>query len=180
MNKPVAKTIAVFGGYAQEVGDGLYETAEETGRLIAAEGWTLLNGGYSGAMEASARGAKRAGGRTIGVTCGVFSVEPNAYIDERIHTADLYERLRAMLDTSDGFIALPGATGTLAEVAMVWEFLAKKFLSPKPMVLLGAFWQPLYDLLIPHPGVKAEVGGLVQVVRDPAAAIDFLKPFLTE
>ena len=50
--------ISVFGGYEQEVGDGLYETAEEAGRLIAGRGWTLINGGYSGSMEASARGAQ--------------------------------------------------------------------------------------------------------------------------
>ena len=172
--------ISVFGGYKQEVGDGLYETAEEVGRLIAERGWTLVNGGYSGSMEASARGARGAAGRTIGVTCGVFSRTPNRYMDETVHTNDLYERLRALLDRGDGFIALPGATGTLAEVAMVWEFLAKGMMAPKPMALLGAFWQPLFDMLVPRPGVKAEAGGLVRVVASPADAIDMLSRFLTQ
>ena len=172
--------ISVFGGYKQEVGDGLYETAEEVGRLIAERGWTLVNGGYSGSMEASARGAKAAGGRTVGVACEVFSREPNPYMDEIVPTSDLYERLRVLLDRGDGYVALPGATGTLAEVAMVWEFLAKGLMPQKPMALLGEFWQPLFDMLVPRPGVKAAAGGRVRVVASPAEAIDMLSRALTE
>lgn len=172
--------IAVFGGYQHEVGDAVYETAETLGRLIAESGWVVLNGGYGGSMEASARGAHKAGGRVIGVTCDVFSREVNAFTDETIATADLWQRIRVMLERSDGFAALPGATGTLAEVAMAWEFLVKGFMRPKPLILVGDFWRPLYRMLIPCSEARAEAKGMVQNAAGPAEAVDMLKALLEQ
>ena len=77
--------------------------AEETGRLIAESGWVLMNGGYDGSMEASARGARNAGGRVIGVTCEIFSSSPNEYVEEVIATSDLWQRIREMVERSDAF-----------------------------------------------------------------------------
>jgi len=151
--------------------------AEEIGRLVAGRGWVLANGGYGGSMEASARGAKSAGGRVIGVTCDLFSREPNRYVDEVIRTPDLYARIRTLLERSDAYLALPGATGTLAEVAMAWEMLAKRFLEPRPLVLVGEFWRPLFRMLVPHPGAAAAAGGLVRLVATPVAAVDALDEF---
>lgn len=174
------KTVAVFGGYEHETGDPVYAMAEELGRRIAEQGWTLLNGGYGGSMEASGRGAKLAGGRVIGVTCASLSRRPNQYVDEAVPTPDLWARIRVMLEQSDAFLALPGATGTLAEIAMTWEFLAKGFMPPKPLVLVGAFWRPLYDLLIPHAHARPAAGGMVRCAPSPAEAIDILTELLKE
>ncbi len=174
MTQSDAKRIAVFGGYQQEVGGELYRLAEKLGECVARRGWTLLNGGYAGSMEASARGARNAGGHTIGVTCAVFKREPNEFIAETIPTPDLWARLRVMLERGDGYIALPGATGTLAEVAMVWEFLVKGFMPRRPMALLGEFWRPLYDMLVPRPDVRAAADGLVRVVQTPEEAVAFM------
>jgi len=172
--------VAVFGGYEHETGDPVYEMAEELGMRIAGEGWALLNGGYGGSMEASARGAKRRGGRVIGVTCDIFSRKPNRYVDETLPTRDLWERIRRMLDESDAFLALPGATGTLAEIAMTWEFLCKGFMRPKPLVLVGSFWRPLYDLLVPRPDARAAANGMAACAATPEEAIDILKRLLKE
>ena len=72
---------AVFGAYAPLPGEADYELAREVGHAAAAAGWTVMNGGYAGVMEASARGAKEAGGRVIGVTVETFSREPNRFTD---------------------------------------------------------------------------------------------------
>jgi uncharacterized protein (TIGR00730 family) len=175
-----ATTVAVFGGYKHEVGGGVYETAVELGRLIAAEGWAVLNGGYGGSMEATARGAKEAGGHVVGITLRTATGEPNAFIDETYCAEDLWERIRVMLERSDAFVALPGATGTLAEVAMAWELICKGMMKPKPLVLLGDFWQPLYDMLVPQPEARAACGGVVRVLASPRECVDFLRSFRGE
>jgi len=174
------RTVAVFGGYRHEVGDPVYEMAEELGRRIAEAGWALVNGGYGGSMEASARGAKLAGGRVIGVTCDLFSREPNRYVDEVIPTPDLYVRIRTLLERADAYCALPGATGTLAEVAMAWEMIAKRFLAPRPLILVGRFWRPLYEMLVPGPNANAAAGGLVRTVETAGEAVDALRAFWRE
>jgi hypothetical protein len=177
------KVIAVFGGYRSAPGEPSYKLSEELGREIAAAGWTLLNGGYSGTMEAAARGARENRGRVIGVPVAIFSTQVNPYVSESVLTRDLWERIRLMLERSDAFIALQGSTGTLAEVAMAWEFIAKKLLPPKPLIFLGDFWTPLYRILVPaQPGNSAAkgdptCGGIVRIEPTPKAAIDFLRAY---
>lgn len=180
MTVPERKIVAVFGSYAPRPGDAEYESARDVGRRIAAAGWTVLNGGYAGVMEASARGAKECGGHVIGVTVDTFSRTPNRFTDETCCTRDLWERLRVMLDRSDAFIVLPGATGTLAEIGTSWELMSKRLMPMKPLVFLGPFWRPLYDLLVPTPNTRAACGGRARCVDTPAEAIDFIASFLKQ
>ena len=180
MAQPEERTVAVFGAYGPRPGDAEYELARETGRRIAEAGWVVMNGGYAGTMEASARGAKEAGGRVIGITVETFSREPNRFTDEAFCTRDLWERLHVLLDRADAYIALPGATGTLAEIGMAWESMCKRIIPPKPLVFLGGFWTPLYELLVPNSNVKAACGGLVRTASTPSEAIDFIASVLKE
>jgi uncharacterized protein (TIGR00730 family) len=145
------------------------------GRRIADAGWVLLNGGYGGTMEAAAKGARERGGHVIGVTVRTFRKDPNAYTSEAFLTADLWERIRTMLHRSDAFIALPGSTGTLAEVGMAWEFIYEEFMPPRPLIFLGEFWRPMYDTFVTSADPSASCGGLVRVEKTPAAAVAYLK-----
>ena len=131
-------------------------------------------------MEASARGAKEAGGRVIGVTVETFSRVPNRFTDETYCARDLWDRIRTMFERADAFIALPGATGTLAELGLAWEFIAKKLMPQKPLLFLGDYWDPLYQLMAATPEVKATLGRLVRRVATPQEAVDFLRKFWKE
>jgi len=83
-----------------------------------------------------------------------------------------------MLDRSDAFIALEGSTGTLAEIGMAWEFVAKKLLPPKPLILIGDFWAPLYRTVLSAPNSSEPTrGGIVRIEPSPKAAVDFLRSF---
>ncbi|NLE28736.1 MAG: LOG family protein [Phycisphaerae bacterium] len=139
--------ITVFGSSKPQPGEAAYKTAYELGRALASAGYTVCNGGYGGTMEAGARGAKDAGGRTIGVTCGIFGRSgPNAFLDKIIETDSLYPRLTKLIELGDGYIVLPGGSGTLVELSLVWEMVAKKLMCPKPIVLMGDFWKPVIDI----------------------------------
>ena len=92
--------------------------AYETGREIARQGHILLNGGLYGVMEASAQGAKDAGGLVVGILPGDSSEDANAYVDIPIVTNMGHARNIILMHTADSVIALEGEFGTLSEIAV--------------------------------------------------------------
>jgi len=142
------KIITIFGTSRAAPGDSSYELAAETGKLLARAGFTIANGGYGGTMTAAAQGASAAGGEIVGVTCSAFKGKASKYITREITTASLDERLDTLIKLGQAYIVLPGGTGTLLELAKVWELKNKGFLEPdKPIILVGGFWKPLIELL---------------------------------
>jgi uncharacterized protein (TIGR00730 family) len=141
------KTITIFGTGRAKPGDTAYNLAYETGKLLARAGFTIANGGYGGTMLAAAKGAAEAGGQIVGVTCSAFKgSKANEYISREIVTGSLDERLETLMKIGQAYIVLPGGTGTLLELANVWELKNKGFLdADKPIILVGEFWQPLLD-----------------------------------
>ncbi len=139
--------VTVFGSAAPRSGEQLYETARQLGAGLARLGLTVCNGGYGGTMEATARGAREAGGHTIGITCRALGRPgANAYIREVIETGTLLERLETLLRLGRAYVVLPGGTGTLAELALCWEMRNKGLIeAARPLVLLGDWWQPVVD-----------------------------------
>lgn len=146
--------ICVFGSYSPKQGDPTWELAYRIGRFLASAGYVVANGGYDGVMEASAKGAKDAGGRTIGVTCSVFSpyrakgMSANPYIDQEIHHENVLDRIMEMIRMSAGYVVLPGGTGTLSEFALVWEYVSKGLVGPRPIFVVGDFWRPMVQRMI--------------------------------
>ncbi len=154
------KIISVFGTSRAKPGDGLFDLAYRAGKAMAQAGYVIANGGYNGTMLAGAKGAMEAGGKTIGVTCKTFKrSRPNEYIEREISTACLEERLNRLIELGQGYVVLPGGTGTLVELALVWELKNKSFfLVEKPVILLGTFWKPLVELIaIDDPDSKQHV-----------------------
>lgn len=145
------QTVTVFGSSQCKPGEPLYERAYELGAAIARAGWALCNGGYGGTMEAGCRGAVESCGdaaQTIGVTCSAFGRgKPNRWVRREISTDNLNDRLQHLIDAGDAYVVLPGSTGTLLELAAVWELINKRLISGKPIVLLGDFWQPVLDVI---------------------------------
>lgn len=133
--------ITVFGSSRPIEGDPEYRQAFAVGESLARAGFTLCNGGYGGTMEAGARGAKAAGGTTIGVTVDLFSRKPNGWIDREIRKGSLVERIETLASLGTGYVVLKGGTGTLLELAYVWEFINKRFTEEKPIVVVGSFWR---------------------------------------
>lgn len=140
------KIVVIFGSSRTSEGEIEYERARELGRLLAKNGFTVCNGGYGGTMEAAARGAKEAGGRTIGVIAEMFSSVANRWIDEVINMKTFSDRLLKLVELGDIYIALKGGTGTLVELSMVWEMMNKRLIPEKPIIALD-FWNKVVDTL---------------------------------
>ena len=109
------KIIGVIGGGT--AGEETLRLAEETGRLIAERGFLLVCGGMGGVMEAAARGAKEAGGMTIGILPSPDRRTANPYIDIPIATSFGEARNLIIVRTADILIAIGGEYGTLSEIA---------------------------------------------------------------
>ena len=143
------RIITIFGSGRPGRDDSVYTLAYETAKLLAEAGFVIANGGYGGTMLAAAKGAAEAGGQTIGVTCSAFKASrANEYIGREIVTGSLDERLDTLIKLGQGYVVLPGGTGTLLELAKVWELKNKGFLEErKPIILVGGFWRPVFDLI---------------------------------
>lgn len=92
--------------------------AEEVGREIARQGAVLLCGGLGGVMEAAARGAREAGGLTVGILPGPSAAEGNRFLDVRLATDMGHARNVILVRSSDAVIAVSGGYGTLSEIAI--------------------------------------------------------------
>ncbi len=175
MNSNGAPVIGVFGGSRPLPDSTEYAEAYHIGQLLAERGFVVMNGGYAGTMEASARGARERGGRTIGVISGEFNwLTPNIYLDETVEQDDLFARIREMHARADGFIVLKGSMGTLAELALVWNLSKLDARHRKPIILVGIGWQNVINAWHEHLAVTAEELALLQVVATPDDAVDYL------
>jgi uncharacterized protein (TIGR00725 family) len=94
------------------------ERAEEVGRLLAERGCVLVTGGLGEVMSAAARGAKSAGGTTIGILPGEQRRGGNEWLDYEIVTGMGHARNLAVAASGDAVIAVGGAWGTLSEIAL--------------------------------------------------------------
>ncbi len=146
------RTVTVFGSSLPVGGSAIYSDALRLGKLLAEAGFAVCNGGYGGLMEASARGAYEAGGHTIGVTCSIWESSANPWIREEVRTHSFEQRLMALIARGDAYITLPGGTGTLAELALVWEMMNKSSLSEtiggqKPLLVMASYWKPVITCL---------------------------------
>ena len=139
--------ITVFGSSRPREGEPEYSEALAVGRELARSGFVVCNGGYGGSMEASARGAKEAGGTTIGVTVETFTRNANRWIDREIREPTLVKRIETLVDPAAGFVVLKGGTGTLLELAYVWEFINKQFIPERPIIIVGTFWGKVVETL---------------------------------
>ena len=177
-NKDKSKqTVTIFGSARPHEGDKEYEIAFAVGKLLAQADYSICNGGYGGVMEASARGAKEAGGKTIGVVTKFFSMEANKYIDEKIIENTLLERLTKLIELGDAYIVLRGGTGTLVELATVWEYMNKHVIEVKPIIVVGTFWSPVVQTLkeeLAYEG-KGDVIKHVTLVLSPQECMNALQ-----
>lgn len=179
-----AKIITVFGSSRPEDGHADYAEALELGRALAAAGFAVCTGGYGGVMEAVSRGARESGGRVLAVTSSFFRPRANRWVEEETRVATWQERLFELVRLGDGYVACKGGTGTLVELAVVWEMLNKKAMQERPFVVLGDFWQPILDRVREVERGHASRWGessdpLVHRAPTPAEAAQFLASRLT-
>lgn len=171
--------VTVYASSSERIPEAYAAVAEDLGRRIAGRGWDLVwGGGRFGLMGAVSRGARAAGGRTLGVILQQF-VDKNVHCDQA-HAmdtvADMRARKRGLDESGDAYVALPGGLGTMEELLEILSF-KQLGLHDKPVVVLDAlgYWQPLLAMLdraFAQGFVQPHFRGLWSVATDAAAAIE--------
>jgi uncharacterized protein (TIGR00730 family) len=141
----VGPCVTVFGSARFKENHPYYRVARDIGQRLARAGFTVMTGGGPGVMEAANRGAKEAGGYSIG--CNIKLVReqfPNPYLDNYITFRYFFVRKVMLVKYSYAFIALPGGFGTLDEIFETATLIQTGKIQDFPLVLIGKdFWQPL-------------------------------------
>jgi len=137
-----AVEVAVLGSARVAAGDPRHEAAGRLGRLLAAQGWTVVTGGYGGLMAAVSQGAAAAGGHTVGLPMTPWEHLTPDESNAELRWSDGYAQRLAFLLATRVAVALPGGIGTLAEASAVWA-AAQTEPGTARLVLVGAGWRRL-------------------------------------
>src|SRR5436305_10877652 len=168
--------VTIFG--SARIRDGLlYDAARETGRLFAEAGFAVITGGGPGIMEAANRGAKEAGGLSVG-----FAIElpheqrGNPYVDLAMTFRHFYARKTMFVKAAEGFVVFPGGFGTADELFESLTLIQTGKVIHFPVVLFdSAYWAPLRDWvrgqLLPQGMVSEDDLELLTVTDDPDDAV---------
>ena len=184
VEKITTMNISIFGYSEAKQGSKLYKDAYETARLLAQKGFTIVNGGGPGVMQAATEGAHAGGGRVIGVyfnPVGMTNFEgrdPGNNVDQEIEMPNYVERTLKLLDLGKIYVIFNGGTGTISEFGMAWGLARLYFGNHKPAVLFGQFWKEIIAAFARNMLLRSEemrVYKIVETAKEAVKAVSVLK-----
>jgi uncharacterized protein (TIGR00730 family) len=145
----VGPCVTVFGSARVSEGHPYYQLGRDVGAGLAKLGFTVMTGGGPGMMEAANRGAKEAGGRSVGVNITLpMEQSVNRYLDRSVTCRYFFVRKVVLFKYSYAFVAMPGGLGTLDELTEALTLIQTKKILHYPVVLIGAaYWRGFTALL---------------------------------
>ncbi|MET7300293.1 TIGR00730 family Rossman fold protein [Embleya sp. NPDC005575] len=143
----LGRAVSVFGSARTKPGSPEYRIGERVGRALAEAGYAVITGGGPGAMEAANKGARDAGGQSVGVGIKLpFESGLNPYVDRGITFRYFFARKTMFVKYAQGFIVLPGGIGTLDELFEALTLVQTGKVTHFPVVLIGRdYWTGLID-----------------------------------
>jgi uncharacterized protein (TIGR00730 family) len=177
--------VTVFGSARYGEGHAYYDQALQIGRELANAGFAVITGGGPGIMEAANRGAREAGGASIG--CNIIlpdEQQPNPYVDKSVEFHYFFVRKVMLVKYSCAFVIMPGGVGTLDEMFESSTLIQTRKMGPFPVICLGTqFWRDLKQLL-EHLVDAGTVGeddlAFVRFTDSPREAVDLIVGALPE
>jgi uncharacterized protein (TIGR00730 family) len=173
--------VTVFGSARIGPGDPDYERARECGRLLAKAGFAVITGGGPGVMEAANRGAKEAGGFSVGFNIDLpHEQQANGYLDLELTFRHFYARKVMLVKGAEGFVLFPGGFGTLDELFESLTLIQTDKVREFPVSLIGTdYWHGLLEWIAERPLAKQKISPedvtLLDVTDDVAVAVDRIK-----
>src|SRR3954452_7937987 len=141
----VGPCVTVFGSARIKSDSPYYELARKMGAAIAQLGFTVMTGGGPGIMEAANRGAKDAGGRSVGCNIELpFEQVSNLYLDRCVRLHYFFVRKALLIKYSYAFVVMPGGAGTLDELFEALTLIQNGKIKNFPIVIMGThYWNQL-------------------------------------
>lgn len=145
----IGPCVSVFGSARTHHNDKYYKLAEDIAYRLVQKGYGVITGGGPGIMEAANRGAKRGGGKSVGINIDIpFEQRPNSFIDsDKLITFDhFFVRKVMFMKYAQGFIVLPGGFGTFDELFEAITLIQTRKIGKFPIILVGKkYWKGLID-----------------------------------
>lgn len=170
----IGPAVTMFGSARVREGDPTYTAAVETARLLAEAGFAIITGGGPGLMEAANRGARTAGGLSIGCTIELpFETGANPYVDLDIRFRYFFVRKTMFVKYASAFVIFPGGFGTLDELFEALTLIQTGKVHNFPIVLFDStYWSGLLnwvrDTMLPGGKVNQSDIDLLTLCDDPA------------
>jgi len=168
------KTITVFGSAFPKEGDEEYEFAYKLGQQLALNNFNVCTGGYYGIMEAASKGAFENKAEVFGVTVSYFERNANNFVTTEIKCDSLFDRIAKLIELGDAYVMLKGGTGTLLELAAVWEFTNKKLLKAKPTICHSSMWEKIIPVIDERLHYENRKTGLIKNFNSLEEIINYL------
>jgi uncharacterized protein (TIGR00730 family) len=145
----VGPCVTIFGSARFKDDHPYYSLAREVGAAVSQLGFTVMTGGGPGIMEAANRGAKEAGGYSIGCNIALpFEQSPNPYLDEMLEFRYFFVRKTMLIKYSYAFVVLPGGLGTMDELFESLTLIQTRKIRHFPVVLMGTdYYAPMINFL---------------------------------
>jgi uncharacterized protein (TIGR00730 family) len=175
----IGPCVTFFGSARFGPGTPHYEPARDLAGRVARLGYTVITGGGPGLMDAATRGAKEAGGTTVGATIDIDQEPPSKYVDIVVPFHYFFARNVTLVKYSYGFVHLPGGFGTLDEMFEALVLIQTHRLDDFPVILFGRdYWDGLVrwmrDTLLAHGAVSEGDLARLLVTDDPDEAVERL------
>jgi len=176
----LSRGIAIFGSARTRPDDPEYKAAQETGALLAAQGFAVITGGGPGIMEAANRGAFDAGGLSIGCNIELpFEQKPNAYQTLSLTFKYFFVRKMMFVKYSLAFVIFPGGFGTLDELFEALTLIQTRKIRNFPIVLFGSqYWSGLLDWLravvLPDGKISEHDLDIFHITDSPAEVVEIV------
>ena len=182
----IGPCVSIFGSARTKPENKYYQLAEEVAYLLTQQKFGVITGGGPGIMEAGNKGAKRGGGKSVGLNIVLpFEQEANPYIDsDKIINFDYFFIRKVMfIKYAQGFIVLPGGFGTLDEMFEALTLIQTEKSGKFPVILIGkSFWTGLIDwikvvLLAEENNISPEDLDLIQIVDTAEEAVKMINDY---
>jgi uncharacterized protein (TIGR00730 family) len=174
---PVGRAVSIFGSARVLPDHPEYEAARATAQLLAESGYAVITGGGPGIMEAANKGAKEAGGLSVGCNIELpFEQGVNAYVDIAINFRYFFVRKTMFVKYAEAFIIFPGGFGTLDELFEALTLIQTGKVRNFPVVLFGSeYWAGLVEwirnMLLAGGKVSPDDLNLLVVTDSPEEAL---------
>jgi uncharacterized protein (TIGR00730 family) len=173
--------VTVFGSARFDPDHRYYRLARDLGERIARAGYTVMTGGGPGIMEAANRGARDAGGRSVGCNIKLpHEQEPNRYLDTFVEFDHFFVRKVMLVKYSRGFVVMPGGFGTLDEIFETVTLIQTGKMKSFPIVALGSeYWEHLREFIrrtmVEEGTIDAADIDLVELTDSPEDAVEIIR-----
>jgi len=179
----VGDAVSIFGSSRLKSSSKYYKLAEETAYLLAKAGYAVITGSGSGIMEAANKGAKRAGGCSVGLNIQIPSEQKsNKYVGTLLDFRYFFVRKVMFVKYAKAFVIMPGGYGTMDEFSEAITLIQTERIPKFPVVLFGSdYWKGLlhwlHDTVLKHGSISKEDLNIFTVVDTPKEALAVIKRF---